>query len=101
MSESLQVVSDTHGSCGCGGHDDGVPVLDVRAIPHAVRHAAVFGAFDAIQPGGALIIVAPHAPLPLLAQLGQRAPVDVEYLVEGPEAWHVLITRLAGSPDVA
>ena len=80
-------------TCGCGGHDDADPVLDVRAIPHAIRHATVFGAFDAIAPGGSLVLVAPHAPLPLLAQLAQRAPVDVEYLVEGPDAWHVRITR--------
>ncbi len=82
-------------TCGCGGHDEADPVLDVRAIPHAIRHAAVLGAFDAIAPGAALVIVAPHAPRPLLAQLAERAPVDVEYLVEGPEAWHVRITRRA------
>ncbi|TQL04279.1 DUF2249 domain-containing protein [Cellulomonas sp. SLBN-39] len=80
-------------TCGCGGHDEADPVLDVRTIPHAIRHATVFGAFDAIAPGGSLVIVAPHAPLPLLAQLAERAPVDVEYLTEGPEAWHVRLTR--------
>ncbi|WP_163276049.1 DUF2249 domain-containing protein [Cellulomonas iranensis] len=82
-------------TCGCGGHDEADPVLDVRTIPHAIRHATVFGAFDAIAPGAALVIVAPHAPRPLLAQLADRAPIDVEYLVEGPEAWHVRITRHA------
>lgn len=84
------------GGCGCGGHDDAAPVLDVRTIPHAVRHAAVLGAFDAIAPGGSLVLVAPHAPVPLLAQLAQRAPVEVEYLVEGPTEWHVRVTRAAG-----
>jgi uncharacterized protein (DUF2249 family) len=82
-------------TCGCGGHDEADPVLDVRTIPHAIRHATVFGAFDAIAPGASLVIVAPHAPLPLLGQLAERAPIDVEYLVEGPEAWHVRITRRA------
>jgi uncharacterized protein (DUF2249 family) len=82
-------------ACGCGGHDEVDPVLDVRTIPHAIRHATVFGAFDAIAPGAALVIVAPHRPLPLLAQLADRAPIDVEYLVDGPEAWHVRITRVA------
>ncbi len=85
------------GGCGCGGHDDGAPVLDVRTIPHAIRHAAVLGAFDAVAPGDALVLVAPHAPLPLLAQLAERAPVDVEYLVEGPDEWHVRITRRAAA----
>ncbi len=79
--------------CGCGGRDEPDPVLDVRAIPHAVRHGAVFGAFDAIPPGGSLVIVASHAPLPLLAQLAQRAPIEVEMLVDGPIEWHVRVTR--------
>lgn len=82
-------------SCGCGGHDDADPVLDVRAIPHAIRHATVFGAFDAIPVGGSLVIVAPHLPAPLLAQLAERAPLDTEVLVDGPEAWHVRLTRRA------
>lgn len=82
-------------ACGCHDHDDAAPVLDVRSIPHAIRHATVLGAFDAIPPGGSLVVVAPHRPLPLLAQIAERAPVDVAYLVEGPEAWHVQITRRA------
>lgn len=95
MKEPVQVVtpSSTH-TCSCGGHDDATPVLDVRPIPHAIRHATVFGAFDTILPGWSLIIVAPHAPMPLLAQLAERAPIEWEFLVEGPEAWHVKITRL-------
>ena len=82
-------------ACGCHEHDDAAPVLDVRSIPHAIRHATVLGAFDAIPPGGALVVVAPHRPLPLLAQLAERAPIDVAYLVDGPDAWHVQITRRA------
>ena len=31
----------------------------------------------------------------LLTQLAQRAPIDVEYLVEGPTEWHVKVTRKA------
>lgn len=97
MSEPIQILpgvpAPADGGCGCGGHDDAVPVLDVRTIPHAIRHAAVFGAFDSIAPGGSLTIVAPHAPLPILSQLEQRAPIDVQFLVEGPTEWHVRITR--------
>jgi uncharacterized protein (DUF2249 family) len=82
-------------SCGCGGHDEADPVLDVRAIPHAIRHATVFGAFEAIAPGKSLVLVAPHLPRPLLAQLAERAPIESEVLVDGPDAWHVKITRTA------
>ena len=83
-------------TCTCGQHDEDTPVLDVRAIPHAVRHAAILGAFDAIAPGGAIVLVAPHAPVPMLAQMADRAPVDVQYLLEGPTEWHVKVTKKAG-----
>ncbi|HWS57350.1 MAG TPA: DUF2249 domain-containing protein [Actinotalea sp.] len=88
------------GGCGCGGHDEHDPVLDVRTIPHAVRHGAVFGAFDAIAPGRSMVLVAPHAPTPLLAQLAERALIDVETLVDGPSEWHLRVTRrvVAGDP---
>ena len=80
--------------CGCGEEDHGVPELDVRAIPHAIRHATVFGAFGAIPAGGSLILVAPHDPKPLLAQIADReGPVTVTYLDEGPDAWRLRITR--------
>ena len=82
-------------ACGCHEHDDGTPVLDVRTIPHAIRHAAIFGAFEAIAPGGSIVLVAPHAPVPMLTQLARRAAIDVEYLVEGPTEWHVKVTRRA------
>lgn len=85
-------------SCGCGGHDDpGFPELDARAVPHAIRHATVFGALDAVPAGSGLILVAPHDPLPLLAQIEQRWPTvfAVSYLERGPEAWRLSLTRSA------
>ncbi|CCG05666.1 DUF2249 domain-containing protein [Blastococcus saxobsidens] len=84
------------GSCGCGGHDDDdIPVLDVRAVPHAIRHATVFGAFDAVPDGGSLLLVAPHDPLPLLRQLSARAggALAVDYEERGPDAWRLRLTR--------
>ncbi|UNX54593.1 DUF2249 domain-containing protein [Georgenia sp. TF02-10] len=85
-----------HSGCTCG-QDAGIPVLDVRPVPHAIRHATVFGALGAIAPGFALDLVAPHNPLPLLAQIEQREPgaFTVEYLEEGPEAWRLRLTRAA------
>lgn len=98
MSQSVEILPTApETGCGCGGHDEPAPVLDVRAIPHAVRHGAVFGAFDAIVPGASLVLVAPHFPLPLLTQLAERAPIEVETLVDGPTEWHVRITRTAGA----
>lgn len=82
-------------SCGCGCSDEGVPELDVRTIPHAIRHATVFGALGAIPAGGSMVLVAHHDPKPLLAQIVEResGAIEVTYLDEGPEAWRLLMTR--------
>lgn len=96
MSEPVEFLTEAPSiGCGCGESHDDAPVLDVRPIPHAIRHASVFGAFAAIPPGRSMVIIAPHAPMPLLSQLAERAPVDVEFLIEGPDAWHVRLTRRA------
>jgi uncharacterized protein (DUF2249 family) len=81
--------------CGCGGHDDVVPVLDVRTVPHEIRHATVFGAFDAVPDGAALLLVAPHDPLPLLRQLSDRTggALAVDYEERGPQVWRLRLTR--------
>jgi uncharacterized protein (DUF2249 family)/iron-sulfur cluster repair protein YtfE (RIC family) len=82
--------------CSCGEVDaPGYPELDARVVPHAIRHATVFGALDAVGPGAGLVLVAPHDPLPLLAQVEQRSPgvFEVSYLERGPEAWRLLFAR--------
>jgi uncharacterized protein (DUF2249 family)/iron-sulfur cluster repair protein YtfE (RIC family) len=88
------------GECGCGHRDDGetagvLPELDARAVPHAIRHATIFGALDSVGAGGGMVLVAPHDPLPLLAQLEQRSPglFTVDYLERGPESWRVRFIR--------
>lgn len=83
-------------SCGCGEVDGpGYPELDARSVPHAIRHATVFGALDTVRPGEGMVLVAPHDPLPLLAQIEQRAPggFEVSYLERGPEAWRLALVR--------
>ena len=86
-------VGDTECSCGCV--DAGEPELDVRPIPHAIRHATVFGALGAVPAGGSLRLVAPHDPQPLLEQIAEReaGTIEVTYLVRGPEAWMLRLTR--------
>jgi uncharacterized protein (DUF2249 family) len=84
--------------CNCGEKDgDGYPELDARAVPHAIRHATIFGALDAVRPGSGMVLVAPHDPLPLLAQIEQRSPgaFEVSYLERGPEAWRLAFARRA------
>lgn len=83
-------------SCSCGEVDGpGYPELDVRAVPHAIRHATVFGALESLRPGAGLVLVAPHDPLPLLAQVDQRWPggFSVSYGQRGPEAWRLSLVR--------
>ncbi|HEX7322302.1 MAG TPA: DUF2249 domain-containing protein [Mycobacterium sp.] len=85
-----------HAGCSCGETDDELPELDVREIPHAIRHATVFGAFDAVPSGGSMILVAPHDPIPLLHQLADRSGgrLAVSYEERGPEAWRLRLTRV-------
>jgi uncharacterized protein (DUF2249 family)/iron-sulfur cluster repair protein YtfE (RIC family) len=85
------------GACGCGGENaDGVlPELDARAVPHAIRHATIFGALDSVGAGSGMVLVAPHDPLPLLLQLEERSPgrFSIDYLERGPEAWRIRFVR--------
>lgn len=83
-------------TCNCGHHDEELPVLDARAIPHAIRHAAILGSVASLTPGKAIALVAPHNPLPLLAQIREAygEAIQVSYLDEGPEAWTLKLARV-------
>jgi uncharacterized protein (DUF2249 family) len=85
------------GGCRCGHQDSetDLPELDARVIPHAIRHGVIFGALDSLATGAGMVLVAPHDPLPLLAQLEQRSPgqFSIDYLERGPESWRVRFLR--------
>ncbi|MET7396263.1 DUF2249 domain-containing protein [Dactylosporangium sp. NPDC005572] len=95
------------GGCGCGcGGDRGpagapAPVLsvdtrlDVRALPHDERHARVLAAVDALPADGALVLIAPHTPRPLLAEIDARHPgqIDTDWLQDGPDVWQLRLHR--------
>ena len=57
-------------------HDHSTPEaiygFDARGVAKRFRHAAIFGALDALQPGEAMRFVNDHDPLPLLVQLRER-----------------------------
>ena len=88
-------LNETRSACTCGHDHEDLPELDARLIPHTIRHAAIFGAVDSLRSGQAMVLVAPHDPLPLLAQLADRHGDDiaVSYLVSGPEAWKLKLAR--------
>ena len=94
--EEAQQQAPVH-ACACGDHDAGYPELDARVIPHAIRHAAIFGVIDSVATGGGIILIAPHNPLPLLEQLEQRTPgtFEITYLKQDPEEWHLRLVRKA------
>ncbi|WP_327002215.1 DUF2249 domain-containing protein [Dactylosporangium sp. NBC_01737] len=93
------------GGCGCGGDrgqaDAPAPVLsldtrvDVRGLPHDDRHARVLAAVDALPADGALVLIAPHAPLPLLAEIEAQHPgeLDIQWLQDGPDVWQIRLHR--------
>ncbi len=46
--------------------------FDARGIAKRFRHAAIFGALDALKSGDTMRFCNDHDPLPLLKQLGER-----------------------------
>ncbi len=88
-------IQEAH-TCTCGNHDDALPELDARTIPHAIRHGAILGALDQVPTGSAMVLVAPHDPKPLLAQIGQifGSHVAISYLVSGPEEWKLKLAKV-------
>ena len=51
---------------------DAIYPFDARGIAKRFRHAAIFGAIDALNPGETMRFVNDHDPIPLLHQLVAR-----------------------------
>lgn len=60
--------------------------FDARGVARRFRHAAIFGALDALRPGETMRFMNDHDPLPLLDQLLQRYgdSVSIEYRQREP-----------------
>jgi uncharacterized protein (DUF2249 family) len=56
---------------------DAIYPFDARGVAKRFRHAAIFGALDALAPGETMRFVNDHDPLPLLEQLRMRYGDDV------------------------
>ena len=65
---------------------DAIYPFDARGVAKRFRHAAIFGALDALMPGETMRFVNDHDPLPLLDQLRNRygAAVEINYLAREP-----------------
>ncbi|MCC7326868.1 MAG: DUF2249 domain-containing protein [Burkholderiales bacterium] len=66
---------------------DQIYPFDARGIAKRFRHAAIFGALDALRTGETMRFVNDHDPLPLLDQLQTRygESVSIAYKQRGPE----------------
>lgn len=62
--------------------------FDARGIAKRFRHAAIFGALDALKPGDTMRFCNDHDPLPLLNQLRERYGdrVVIQYVKREPGA---------------
>lgn len=67
---------------------DSIYPFDARGIAKRFRHAAIFGALDALSTGETMRFVNDHDPLPLLQQLAHRygEAVRIEYREREPGA---------------
>ncbi|MBW7907752.1 MAG: DUF2249 domain-containing protein [Kiritimatiellae bacterium] len=65
---------------------DNIYPFDARGIAKRFRHAAIFGALDALKPGETMRFCNDHDPLPLLAQLQTRYldRVSIQYQRRDP-----------------
>ena len=65
---------------------DAIYPFDARGIAKRFRHAAIFGALDALNAGETMRFVNDHDPIPLLQQLNARygETVQVNYRERNP-----------------
>jgi uncharacterized protein (DUF2249 family) len=73
------------------------PIIDVRTIPHARRHAMIFETFAALEPGTGFELRVDHDPKPLYYQFAaeQAGTFTWEWLEQGPELWRARLGRVA------
>jgi uncharacterized protein (DUF2249 family) len=65
---------------------DAIYPFDARGIAKRFRHAAIFGALDALRAGETMRFMNDHDPLPLLEQMRARYGdgVEIKYLRREP-----------------
>lgn len=65
---------------------EGVYPFDARGVAKRFRHAAIFGALDALQAGETMRFCNDHDPLPLLSQINGHfgSHVKIAYVSRAP-----------------
>ncbi|HEX5127857.1 MAG TPA: DUF2249 domain-containing protein [Rhodocyclaceae bacterium] len=69
--------------------------IDVRVIAPKFRHPLIFGIFENLPPGQALVLTNDHDPKPLHYQFQAESSGQFswDYLEQGPERWQVRIGK--------
>ncbi len=70
-------------------------VIDVRPIAPRDRHPLIFGTFQRLAAGEALLLINDHDPKPLFYQFQAEYSglFSWEYLAQGPDEWRVRIGK--------
>lgn len=70
--------------------------VDVREIAPRERHPLIFGTFDQLSPGEALMLINDHDPKPLFYQFQAESngKFTWDYLENGPDVWRVRIGKV-------
>lgn len=73
-------------------------IVDVRQIQPRDRHPLIFGSFDELSPGEALMLINDHDPKPLYYQFQAESggKFSWDYIESGPEVWRVRIGKVQG-----
>lgn len=71
--------------------EQAVHLFDARGVARRFRHAAIFGALGALQPGETMRFVNDHDPLPLLQQLRAHFGERVEIAYRQRDAGEIVI----------
>jgi len=84
----------TH-DCSSNNSSDLRYSFDARGVAKRFRHAAIFGALDALNSGETMAFINDHDPLPLLAQLTQRygEGIAINYVTREPGQIAINFTR--------
>jgi len=70
---------------------DAIYPFDARGVAKRFRHAAIFGALDALNPGETMRFVNDHDPLPLLEQMQLHFGAAVAIRYRQREAGSIVI----------
>ncbi|MBI5564333.1 MAG: DUF2249 domain-containing protein [Chloroflexi bacterium] len=70
-------------------------LVDVRPVAPAQRHPLIFGTFEKLAAGEALVLINDHDPKPLFYQFmfERNGQFSWDYLEQGPVVWRVRIGR--------